>query len=218
MSRSIGARGHRNPFDPETLRAFVREGLDTTQVRRAFVGWDGQSGTDHLEVTEHDIAVCVTTIDGVEITARLFASGSVWRLPPIGDECLVIAPEGEFASIGAASVLWPLRAPPSNASATRTVVDIPADGLLLGNEATKGVNREGDPIEPGTIALTVVPSSPTGTGGTITLTYAPPDGAPQSMSIALVGVLTMTTPPGTPASITLGGRTGIGSATVKAQD
>lgn len=146
MSRAIGARGHRNPFDPETLRAFIREGIDATQVRRAVVGWDGQSGTGHLEVTEYDIAVCVTTVDGVELTARLFASGSVWRLPPIGDECLVIAPEGEFVSIGAASVLWPLRAPPSNATAARAVVDLPADGLLVGNAATKGIARKDDPV------------------------------------------------------------------------
>jgi len=213
--RGSRAPGHRNPLDPSVLREFFRQGLDTTQVRRATVGWPGQSGTDHLELTTNDVAVCVTTLDGIELTARLFASGSVWRLPPIGDECLVIAPEGEFASIGAASVLWPLRAPPSNASATRAVVDIPADGLLLGNAATKGVNRTHDPIEPGT--LTFASASHTGDPGIVlTITYTPPGGTPQVTVITLLGLLTGEVTSG--PTITLGGRTGEGSATVKAED
>lgn len=207
--------GHRNPFDPSVLREFFRQGLDVTQVRRATVGWPGQSGTDHLEITANDIAVCVTTLDGVELTARLFASGSVWRLPPIGDECLVLAAEGEWSAVGAPACLWPLRAPPSNASATRAVVDIPADGLLLGNAATKGVNRTHDPIEPGTITFATA-SHPGDPGVILTITYTPPGGAPQVSVITLLGLLTGAVTSG--PTITLGGRTGEGSSTIKAED
>ena len=193
MSGAIGARGHRNPLDPSVLRDFVAEGLDTSQVRRATVGWEGQSGTDHLELTPEDVAVCVTTLDGTELTARLFASGSVWRLPPIGDECLVIAPEGEFAAVGAPSVLWPLRAPPSNATTTRAVVDVPADGLLLGNGATKGLARKDDPVR-----VTI----PAGTTFDGTIAGEPPTAA------------TFTTT----APVTCDGFIREGSTTVKAQD
>jgi hypothetical protein len=90
--------------------------------------------------------------------------------------------------------------------------------ILLGTGATKGVNREGDPIEPGTLTITVTSAAPPPGGpggGTIVFSYAPPVGAPQSGTITLAGAVVLT-----PAVITLslGGRTGTGSTKVRAVD
>lgn len=90
--------------------------------------------------------------------------------------------------------------------------------VLLGAGATKGVNRAGDSIEPGTLTITATPATPPPSGpggGTIAFSYAPPVGPVQSGSVTLAGAVVLT-----PAVIviTLGGRTGAGSSKVRAVD
>lgn len=89
-----------------------------------------------------------------------------------------------------------------------------SSSILLGASATKGVNRVGDPIVPGTFAVTATSSgAPPVT--TLTITYTPPGGSPEMIVITgLLGAGTVT-PPGL---ITLGGQTGTGSSKVKAED
>jgi hypothetical protein len=92
--------------------------------------------------------------------------------------------------------------------------------ILLGAGATKGVNRQGDSIEPGTLTVTMgVPAANTPVLGTNTVpvifTYTPPDGAPSVGTLTFVGVgLTIAGS----VNFTLGGRTGAGSSKVRAVD
>lgn len=102
---------------------------------------------------------------------------------------------------------------------TRIVVEAPE--IRLGAAATKKVNREGDPILPGTLGVVAGPPV-TALGVTTTpvaFTFTPPagGGAPASLVLAIAGPGVVVTVVGT-ASITLGGVTGPGSTKVRAED
>lgn len=92
--------------------------------------------------------------------------------------------------------------------------------ILLGTGATKGVNREGDAIRPGTLSITpgaAQPNTPTLglTTVPVVVTYTPYGGSPQTGALAFVGTGLAITGS---ASFTLGGVTGPGSSTVRAKD
>lgn len=179
MSRPPGG-DHRSPLDPATLREFILGSADFTQVRRGRIGWEGEAGTEHLTVTAgQDVAVHVTTADGMALTCRLFAPAGLWALPPIGDECLVLAQEGDWTAIGAPVCLWRHRSPPSNATPTRAVLEVPADGLLVGNGATANAARVGDSVTIGSLRFVAGPPAQ--------LFYTPPGGpeAPVTVGTAL---------------------------------
>lgn len=92
-------------------------------------------------------------------------------------------------------------------------INVEAPRINLGAAATKKVNRQGDPIEPGTLAVTTAPN-PSGAGVQVTLTYTPPVGLPQTSVFVIAGAVTGSG--GGP--LTLGGRTGVGSSKVFAED
>lgn len=146
MSRTPGG-DHRNPLDANVLRGFILDGADFTQVRRGIIGWAGEQGTEHLTITAgQDVDVHVTADGEMQLVCRLFAPAGLWSLPPLGDECLVLAQEGDWTAIGAPVCLWRHRLPPSNLSLTRAVLEVPADGLLIGNGATANAARVGDAV------------------------------------------------------------------------
>ena len=91
----------------------------------------------------------------------------------------------------------------------RIVVEAPE--IRLGATATKKVNREGDAIRPGTLSFTATTS-------TLTIVYTPPDGgAAQTVNIGVGGTPAVFTPLAT-TTFTLGGKTGVGSSKVRAED
>lgn len=179
---------HRNPLDPDVIRRFVLAGADFAQVRRGVTGWPGETGTEHLTVTAgQDVDVHVTTADGMQLVARLFAPGGLWALPPLGDEVLVLAQEGDWHTIGAPVALWRHRGPPANVTATRAVLQVPSGGLYIGDGATKNAARVDDATRNGTLAIATAPA----TGGVaIVLTYTPPGGAPQTAQVVIEGLVT----------------------------
>lgn len=187
-------------LDFAPLREMMNEGADTDQVRRARIGWDGETGTNHLTITVgRDVDVHVTTADGYPLVARLFAPAGVWSLPPIGDECLVVAQTGDWSAPGAPVCLWRHRLPPAHLTTSNAVIEVPSGGLLVGDGATKAAARTDDPILPGTLAITFGPGSG---GATLSITYTPPGGTPQIIS-------------GVGGTITLGGKVGAGSSKVR---
>lgn len=200
MSRPDGA------LDFDVLRQMMRESVDADQVRRARIGWDGETGTDHLTITAgRDVDVHVTTAEGFELTARLFAPAGLWRVPPIGDECLVVAQAGDWTTPGAPVCLWRHRLPPAHLTGTNAVVEVPSGGLLVGDGAEKAAARTDDPILPGTLSFAA-------SGATLTIIYTPPGGSPTTISVGLVGA---TFAPLDPTAITLGGKVGTGSTKVR---
>lgn len=92
-------------------------------------------------------------------------------------------------------------------------VVIQAATIKLGANATKKVNREGDPIRPG--SLTVAANATT-----LTITYTAPDGG--GSSSASIGIAGGAMAPAAFVSgtttLTLGGKTGAGSSKVLAED
>lgn len=93
--------------------------------------------------------------------------------------------------------------------------------ILLGTGATKGVNREGDPISPGALSVAVGTPVPSGPATTVplTITYTPPGGAPQVITLSFTAAALVITPASPAAqAITLGGVTGAGSSKVRAVD
>lgn len=205
-------------LDFAPLREMMNNGADTDQVRRARIGWDGETGTDHLTITPgRDVDVHVTTSAGFPLTARLFAPAGVWALPPIGDECLVVAESGDWGTNGAPVCLWKHRLPPVHLTTTNAVVEVPSGGLLVGDGATKAAARTDDPIVPGSLAF--VPGAPLpntpATGLTtvpVVITYTPPGGSPTVLTLTVVGIGIAITGGG---SITLGGKVGAGSEKVR---
>jgi hypothetical protein len=201
-------------LDFAPLREMIDDGAEAAPVRRARIGWEGETGTDHLSITPgRDVDVHVTTAAGFPLVARLFAPAGVWALPPIGDECLVVAESGDWGAPGAPVCLWKHRLPPAHLSTTNAVLEVPSGGLLVGDGATKAAARTDDPIVPGSLAVAVAatPSGPTGV--VVTLTYTPPGGSPQAIALTLLGILTGSITG--PASITLGGKVGAGSEKVR---
>lgn len=84
-----------------------------------------------------------------------------------------------------------------------------APSIKLGAAATKKVNREGDPLRPGTLGISA-------TSSTLTITYTAPDGGgTQSVSIVVGGSPAVFTP--VSGTITLAGKTGPGSNKVLAE-
>ncbi len=153
-------------FDIGILRALIAEGLDTTQVQRGTVGWRDDTGTSHVTITPgQDVDLHVTTAEGYPYTARLAAPGGLWRVPAIGEECLIVGPVSDRQTPGALVCLCRHRLPPSSLTATRAVVEIPSGGALyVGNGAAHAAAREGDPVR---VTL------PTGTSLTGTVNGAP---------------------------------------------
>lgn len=93
--------------------------------------------------------------------------------------------------------------------------------ILLGTGATKGVNREGDPILPGALSMTpsaAQPNTPSPglTTVPVVVTYTPSDGAPQTGTLTFVGPAGFAISGS--VSFTLGGVTGAGSTKVRAVD
>lgn len=193
-------------LDWSVLRQLQGQGAPDELVRRARIGWDGETGTDHLSITAgRDVDVHVTTADGFPLTARLFAPAGVWRLPPIGDECLVLAQGSDWATPGAPVCLWKHRLPPEHISTENAVIEVPSGGLLVGDGAEKAAARTDDPILPGTLSFAA-------SGATLTIIYTPPGGSPTTVTVGLVGA---TFAPLDPTAITLGGRVGEGSSKVR---
>jgi len=156
-------------LDFEQLRRFFDPQADET-VRLGRIGWDGDAGSSHLTITPgRDVDVHVTTRDGYALTARLAATGGVWRAPAIGEECLILGPEGDWSTPGAPIAFCRHRLPPSSLSATNAVLEAPTGGLLIGDGATQAAARVGDGCAAGTLVLT-----PTGT----VAGYAPPGVTP----------------------------------------
>lgn len=91
--------------------------------------------------------------------------------------------------------------------AARIVVEAPE--IRLGATATKKVNREGDPIRPGTLNVTA-------TATQLSITYTPPDGGTPQVAQVTLGGMAAFTPMNT--TLTLGGKTGAGSTKVRAED
>ena len=190
----------------DLVRQVAREGDAPVQVRRCTVGWPDDTGTNHVTITPgQDVDLHVTTAEGYPLTARLGAQGGVWRVPAIGEECLVLADAADWDTPGAPVAYCRHRLPPASLTATRAVVEIPTGGeLYVGDGATQAAAREGDAIDPGTLTVAAV-------GATITLTYTPPDGAPQVITLTLTGATAAVA--GGP--FTLGGVIDAGSEKVK---
>lgn len=95
---------------------------------------------------------------------------------------------------------------------SRAVLEAPE--IRLGASASKGVNRAGDPIVPGALAVSAATVPGTPAVSTVTITYTPPTGAPQVVAFTITGAVAVAGG----GSITLGGQTGAGSAKVRAED
>lgn len=80
------------------------------------------------------------------------------------------------------------------------------------NGSAKQVARTDDTTANGTIALSVNANTPTPGLTTLTITYTPPGGAPQTVGVVLTGAATLVT---TPATLTLSGAI-TGTSTVRA--
>jgi hypothetical protein len=205
-------------LDFAPLREMIDDGAEAAPVRRARIGWEGETGTDHLTITPgRDVDVHVTTAAGFPLVARLFAPAGVWALPPIGDECLVVAEGGDWSAPGAPVCLWKHRLPPAHLTTTNAVLEVPAGGLLVGDGATKAAARTDDPIVPGSLAFVPgapVPNSPAPglTTVPVVITYTPPSGTPTVLTLVVVGIGIAISGGG---SITLGGKVGPGSEKVK---
>lgn len=175
-----------------------------------------------------DILVRVADVlHELPMTARLFVPGNIlFRRPLAGETCTVVVPadvnspggplalygdagaEGSvpdwFTDGSAAGLYSPetVRVESKNGDA---VVEALASGkkVLLGAAATKGVMREGDPLDCGTIQFTFTP----GSAAALVILYTPPAGmgAPQSL-------------PSGSGTLTIVGKNRTGSTTVKAKD
>ena len=178
----------------DLVRQVAGEGESPVQVRRCTVGWSDDTGTGHVTITPgQDVDLHVTTAQGYPLTARLAASGGVWRVPAIGEECLVLADPADWDTPGGPIAFCRHRLPPSALTATRAVVEIPTGGeLYVGDGATHAAAREGDAIDPGSLGISVgtpVPNTPSPglTTVPVTFTYTPPSGAPQTIVLTFVG-------------------------------
>lgn len=179
-------------------------------------------------------------LTGLPALARLHVPmNMLWRKPRTDETVTVLTPAdinspggpvAVYGDAGAANAVPPWLDDKSGLYADETVrvesrshdVEVHvADGhqVKLGAGATKGVNREGDPIEPGTLTVTAGAPVPAGPATTVPLllTYAPPTGPTQVITISItgVGLAVVVAPPG---RITFGGRTGAGSNKVRAED
>lgn len=193
---------------------------------------------------EHDgrdlLVHVVDVLTGLPVLARLHVPANIlWRKPRTDETLTVLTPAdinspggpvALYGDAGAANAVPAWIDTKSGVYADETVrvesrsndVEVHvADGHLvkLGAAATKGVNRQGDAIEPGTLSVTTGAPIVVGpvTTTPVLITYTPPSGPAQviTLNIAGPGVSVVTVPPG---SITLGGRTGPGSTKVKAED
>lgn len=207
-------------LDFGALRALLGEGQDTTQVQRGTVGWQGETGAEHLTITPgQDVEVHVTSARGYPLAARLAAPGGLWRAPAIGEECVLVGPEGDGLAPGALVCFCRHRLPPASLTASRAVVEIPTGGeLYVGDGATQAAAREGDAIDPGTLGISVgppVPNTPSVglTTVPVTFTYTPPSGTPQTIVLTFVGTGLAVAAAG--SAFDLGGVIDEGSAKVK---
>lgn len=169
----------------------------------------------------------VDVLHELPMLARLHVPMNIlWRKPVAGETCTVVVPAdanspggptalyGDAGASGsvpswftdgtAAGLYAPetVRVESKNGDA---VVEALASGkkVLLGAAATKGVMREGDPLDCGTIQFTFTP----GSAAALAIIYTPPAGmgSPQSL------------PTGS-GTITVVGKNRTGSTTVKAKD
>lgn len=200
----------------------AREAMGPDLVRRGVVGWEGESGTDHVTITAgQDVDVHVTLDGGYPIVARLAAPGGVWRCPAIGEEALVLAATGDWRTDGGPVAYLRHRLPPSNLTATRAVLEVPSGGLLVGDGATKAAARTDDPILPGSVTIAPQASLPnTPTAGLVTVpllvTYTAPDAAPVVCgTLAFVATAVAALAITGSVTINLGGKVGAGSSKVQ---
>jgi len=201
---------HRNPLDPRVWRDFLREGLQSAQVRRGTVGWPDEPEAERYTITAgQDVDLHVTRADGMQLVARLYAGGGLWSIPPAGEEVTLLAEEADWHTPGAPVALWKHRLPPAHLVADKAVLEVPSGGLLIGDGATKPAARKDDETRNGALGVAVA-----GVAGTvnITLTYTPPGGTPQVVVVQLVaaGLSGSVTSPTT--SFTLSGAIDAGSS------
>lgn len=237
-----GGRGFaqlREAFSAATLRAIIglREAGHVFLARVATPeGGEPVDTTGGADVFVH----VLDALTDLPVVGRLFIPANMlWRKPARDETVMVVegrdagapgAPYVLHGDAGAASAVPPWFGTKSGLHTTGPVVVQSADNdvevecpgghnVKLGASATKKVNREGDSIEPGT--LTATAGTPVAAGPAtmvpVLLTYAPPVGPPQviTLNITGVGLAVVVVPPG---RITLGGRTGPGSNKVRAED
>lgn len=188
------------------------------KVRNAFGG----------EAVEHDgrdlLVHVVDVLTNLPALARLHVPANIlWRKPRTGETLTVVtpadingpgAPVALYGDAGADNAVPPWIDTKAGLYADETVrvesrsndVEVHvADGhaVKLGAAATKGVNRQGDPVDCGSLQFTFTP----GMAAALAITYTPPSG--------MGAPVTLPTGSGT---INLVGKTGTGSAKVKAED
>lgn len=175
---------------------------------------DGRDALVHLVDVLHELP----------LMARLFIPMNIlWRKPAAGEHAAVVVPAdlngpggpyalyGDAGADGAMPSWWGTKA---GLYVPETAVVQSKDGdvelevkagqkIKLGAAATKGVIREGDPIDCGTVNFNFTP----GSAATLSITYTPPSG---------MGPV-QTLPSGT-GNINLKGKAGTGSVKVKAED
>lgn len=177
-------------------------------------------GGDVTEAQGADLFVhVIDVLSGLPVLARLHVPANIlWRRPRADETCVVLQPAdinspggpvAVYGDTGTADAPPPWLDDASGLYARETVRVESTDGnavleggqVLLGPTATKGVNRQGDAVDCGTLAFTFTPSP----GPSLSITYTPPGGAPVVLATGN-GTLTLT------------GVTGPGSSKVKAED
>lgn len=235
---STGMENLRGVFSAGHLRALmgVRDAgrVALARVRNALGGAAVENDGRDLLVHVVDVLTNLPSLARLHVPANM-----LWRKPRDGETLTVLTPAdinspggpvAVYGDAGAANAVPPWLDDKSGLYADETVrvesrsndVEVHvADGhkVKLGAGATKGVNRQGDAIEPGTLSVTTGPPVVAGpvTTTPVLITYTPPVGPAQviTLNIAGPGVSVVVVPPN---NITLGGRTGPGSVKVKAED
>lgn len=120
-----GRKAAKRP-DISDLRALLKDGRCECQMG---VVRNAELGGKHWELTDDgDILVEVTTAPrGLELSCRLASSAGsagmgLWRVPAIGDEVLVLVPEGEIDFQPAIVAVLSSGGVPDRVSDTRTIL------------------------------------------------------------------------------------------------
>lgn len=182
----------------------------------------------------------VDVLSGLPLLARLHVPANMlWRKPRDGETMAVVTPAdinspggpvALYGDAGGAGAVPPWVDTKSGLYTDETVriesanhdVEVHVkDGqqVRVGAAATKKVNREGDPIDPGSLSVATGPPVVVGpvTTTPVIITYTPPGGAPQVVTLTIGGPGVAVALVGS-GSITLGGKTGPGSTKFRAED
>lgn len=217
-----GVDALRGAFSAATMRALLGI-VDTGRVLLARV--KAPSGEPVVDNDGKDLLVRVEEVlHGFPLLARLhIPANMLWRKPRAEETLTVVVPAdlngpgnplALYGDAGAADAVPPWIDSASGLYAPEAVRVESKDGdvvvqtsgsnkVKLGATATKGVTREGDGVDCGTLAFTFTP----GMAATLSITYTPPAG------MGTPTVLSTGT-----GSIALKGKVGTGSAKVKAED